>query len=182
LYLGCVCCVAQWLDDGFQGNIYIFSTGPPSIVGTCPERTSGLAQISIFSSLFHHQISSLTIQSFLLVFFFLSLDLVMFSWFLIFFYLDLLYSFDFFLILSFNPNLACINFFPLWSSFFYFIYFFLNPFVQFLLIFNFIPQSKFMVHCFFFQFGHYSFDFILFLLKLFFFSISPFNKKFVVFL
>ena len=86
-----------------------------------------------------------------------------------FFSLDLLYSFDFFLILSFNPNLACINFFPLWSSFFYFIYFFLNPFVQFLLIFNFIPQSKFMVHCFFFSIRslffwfYYSFVKIIFL-------------------
>jgi hypothetical protein len=57
---------------------------------------------------------------------------------------------------------------------------------KFLFIFNFIIQLKFMIY-FFFHFGNHSFDsfinvILLFNLKWFCFSISPFNKKFIVFL
>jgi hypothetical protein len=66
--------------------------------------------------------------------------------------------------------------FQLWSLFFWFLIFVLNLFVKFWFVFNFIPQSQFII-CYFFQFGPHFF----LLLNWFFFSISPFNLFFLLF-
>jgi hypothetical protein len=53
--------------------------------------------------------------------------------------------------------------FQLWSLFFWFLVFVLDPFVKFWLVFNFIIQSQFVI-CYFFQFGSYFFLFLIFVL------------------
>jgi hypothetical protein len=53
----------------------------------------------------------------------------------------------------------------MWSSFFKFFYFFLGPFVKFLMVFNFILQFKLMILCF--SIWSSLFWFLIFLLVLF---------------
>jgi hypothetical protein len=62
-----------------------------------------------------------------------------------------------------------------------FFIFFLDPFVKILLVFNFIIQFKLTIY-YIFQFDPHSFDFFILLFKFLFFSVSPFDWKFIVFL
>jgi len=86
-----------------------------------------------------------------------------------------------FICFQFYPSIPNCHyyFFSIWSLFFFISIVFLGHFVKFLLVFNFIIQSKFMV-CHVFQFSPHSFDYFCHSVKVIVLLISPSNQKLIV--
>jgi hypothetical protein len=93
--------------------------------------------------------------------------------------------YEYFICLKFHHSIPICHmlycFFNLTLILLIFLFFFLDPFVKILLVFNFIIQFKLTIY-YIFQFDPHSFDFFILLFKFLFFSVSPFDWKFIVFL
>jgi len=91
-------------------------------------------------------------------------------------FVQFLFDFNFIL----QPKFMIYYFLLIWSLSFLFLIIFLCSFAKLLFIFNFILKFQFVIY-FFVQFDpHFFLLFLYLLLNWYFFSISPFNQKFII--